>query len=80
MADKRKKKEKITFIDDGRTIADMSALPDRMSWAKHGTTSSIREIWRTYWSAVKMMFKPMLVVIGFLVVIFLIATIAFWIM
>lgn len=73
----KKKKEKIRYIDDGRTVADMSGVHDRMSWAKRGTTSSPREIWKTYWSAVKMMFLPMLVFIGCLGLIYLIITIIF---
>lgn len=78
---KKKKKEKITYIDDGRTIADMSNVSGSgMEWTKQGTTSSPKEIWDTYWSAVKMMFKPMLVVVGFLCVIFGIAALLFWIM
>ena len=80
MGEKKKKKEKITYVDDGRTIADMSGVPGGMQWAKKGTTSSPKEIWQTYWSAVKMMFKPMLVVIGFLTAIFGIAALVFWLM
>ena len=80
MAEKKRKKEKITYIDDGRTIADMSGISGRMHWTKQGTTSSPKEIWNTYWTAVRMMFKPMLVVIGFLTVIFGIAALAFWLM
>jgi len=77
----KKKKEKITYIDDGRTIADMSNVSrGGMEWTKHGTTSSPKEIWQTYWAAVRMMFKPMLVVIGFLVVIYVAATILFRVM
>ena len=79
MGDKKKKK-KITYIDDGRTIADMSGVSGGMRWTKQGTSSSPKEIWRTYWSAVRMMFRPMLVVIGFLVAIFGIAALAFWLM
>ncbi len=79
MGDK-KKREKITYIDDGRTIADMSNLPQRASWTKKGTTSSFKDIWRTYWQATKMMLKPTLVAVGFLVVIYLIVTIIFWLM
>ena len=75
-----KKREKITYIDDGRTIADMSNLPPRASWTKKGTTSSIKDIWRTYWQATKMMLKPTLIAVGFLVVIYLIVTIIFWLM
>ncbi len=65
---KKEKKEKIIYIDDGSTIADMSGVSGGKAWKKRGTVSSARDIWRTYWSAVRMMFKPMLVVIGFLLV------------
>ena len=76
----KKKKEKITYIDDGRSFADMSNVQGGFNFAKKGTTSSLKDIWDTYWMAVKMMFKPMLVVIGFLCVIFGIAALAFWLM
>lgn len=78
--DKKKKKEIITYIDDGRTIADMSGVTSNRKFSSTGTTSTPKEIWGTYWAAVKMMFKPMLVVIGFLAVIYLFAYIAFSIM
>ena len=80
MCEKKIKKEKITYIDDGRTIADMSNLPPRAQWTKQGTTSSFRDIWRTYWQSTKMMLKPMLIAVGFLVVVYLIMTIIFWLM
>lgn len=73
----KQKKQKVKYIDDGRTIADMSGLPQR-SWTKKGTTASPKEILSTYWSAVKMMFKPMLVVIAFLLLAYLIVTLIFW--
>ena len=76
----KKKKEKITYIDDGRSFADMSNVTGGFGRFGTGTTSSFKDIWETYWSAVKMMFKPMLVVIGFLCVIFGIAALAFLIM
>lgn len=76
----KNKKEKITYIDDGRTIADMSGIPSRIDWLSKGTTSSFKDIWRTYWSAVGMMIKPMLVVIGFLLAAFLIVSLIFWLM
>ncbi len=73
------KKEKIKYIDDGRTIADMSGVSNkRNNLSKRGTVSSPKEIWNTYWNAVKMMVRPMLVVIGFLCAIYLIITIIFW--
>lgn len=80
MKDKKEKKQKIIYIDDGRTIADMSNLPQRASWTRQGTSSSFKEIWRTYWLATKMMIKPTIIAIAFLVVIYLIVTIIFWLM
>jgi hypothetical protein len=77
---KKKKKDKITYIDDGRTIADMSGVTGNRKFSSTGTTSSPKEIWNTYWTAVRMMFKPMLVVIGFLVVLYVLAYLAFLIM
>ena len=79
----KKKKEKITYIDDGRSFADLSdvhGMGGDFKFSKTGTTSSPKEIWNTYWSAVKFMFKPMLVVVGFLCVLFALATIAFTLM
>ena len=68
-----KKKEKITYIDDGRTIADMSGVSG--GWTTSGRSrytppAPFREQWKTYWSAARMMFKPMLVVVGGMVVIY----------
>ena len=80
MSRNKEKKEKITYVDDGRTIADMSEVSGGIQWTRQGTSSSVKEIWRTYWSAVRMMFKPMLVVIGFLTVAFLIVSVIFWLM
>lgn len=75
MSDKKAKKEKVVYIDDGRTIADMSGLPPRRTdWFKKGTSSSFGDIWRTYWSAVRMMIRPMLVVLGFITAACLIMT------
>lgn len=80
MKEKKPQKEKIKYIDDGRTIADMSNVSGGEKWTKKGTTSTLREIWETYWCAVKMMFKPMLVVFGFILAVYLIITVIFWIM
>ena len=74
------KKEKIVYIDDGRTIADMSNVSGGRNWTKRGTASSFGDIWRTYWGAVRMMLKPTLVAVGFILVIFLIITLIFWLM
>ena len=79
----KKKKEKITYIDDGRTIADMSALSGgETSRPKScgGYTGSAKDKWNTYWGAVKMMFVPMLVMIGALILLYLLMYILFGIM
>lgn len=71
MADKKEKKPKIKYIDDGRTLADMSGLrgvDKRYTGAKGG----FREQARTYWNAVKLMFVPMMVTIGIISLAFLI--------
>ena len=66
-----KKKEKITYIDDGRTLADMSGLSSpRLTRNPIKPSPRAKEVWATYWNAVKMMFLPMLAVIGGLVVIY----------
>ncbi|MGM9602196.1 MAG: hypothetical protein ACI3W5_11545 [Faecousia sp.] len=67
-----KKKEKITYIDDDRTIADMSGvrggLP-KSSRNPYTPRASFKEQWQTYWSVVKLMLRPMLVVVvGILVI------------
>ena len=83
-----KKKEKITYIDDGRTIADMSAVGGARSRNTGktpserdkrpdprllpGGRSTMREQAQTYLDAVRTMFLPMLVVIGILCLAFLI--------
>lgn len=72
-----KKKEKITYIDDGRTIADMSGLGrkpstnDRYGYASR-SVSTWKEKLQTFFDAMKMMFLPTLVMVGFLCVLFLI--------
>ncbi len=69
-----KKKEKITYIDDGRTIADMSGVGGSRLTKRHPASPrpKAKDVWNTYWGAVKMMFVPMLVVITALIVIYMI--------
>jgi len=72
------KKEKITYIDDGRTIADMSGVTGGFSRKPYGSyRASFKEQWKTYWSAVKLMFVPMLAVMAALGMIYLILYAAF---
>ena len=90
MAKKEKKKrERTVWVDDGRTIADMSNLPQRGIGKSLSDAAPKREMseterqfyksqpkWReylaTYFAAVKMMFLPMLAVIGMISLAFLI--------
>ena len=70
-----KKKEKITYVDDGRTIADMSGVTGGRSYLSRPSYvpgPSFKQAWKTYWNAVRMMFLPMLAVIGIISIAFLI--------
>ena len=71
MAKEKKKKEKIRYIDDGRTLADMSGISgvDKKYVGPKGT---LKEQARTYWNTVKMMFIPMMVTIGIICLVYLI--------
>lgn len=69
----KKKKDKVRYIDDGRTIADMSGVGGARYTRRDGTPrASFKEQWRTYTAAVRMMFLPMLVVLGIICLAFLI--------
>lgn len=76
----KKKKEKIIYIDDGRTIADMSNVssPGRRKRVPGRPRASFKEQWSTYWGAVKMMLVPMLVIVGALILMYLIMSLIFW--
>ena len=75
---KKEKKEKTVYIDDGRTIADMSGVSGGLpEWTKQGTNSSVKDILRTYFSAVRMMLLPTLAIVGLLLVAFLIVSLIF---
>lgn len=69
-----KKKEKVKYIDDGRTIADMSGLRNRprLNSNPYRPPLKFKEVVKTYFSAVKMMFVPMLLVIVGICVIYMV--------
>ncbi len=77
----KKKKEKIVYIDDGSTIADMSGVgrkpvsrpvqPIHGGKQKRQPTTRAGSIWQTYKDAVRAMIGPMLITIGGISVIFL---------
>jgi hypothetical protein len=74
-----KKKDKITYVDDGRTLADLSAVSsgNRLSNRNpYRPAPKFKDVWATYWNAVKMMIKPMLVVIAAITVVYILAYVA----
>ena len=78
-----KKKEKIIYIDDGRTIADMSGVSGGFSSYKRPEwqpSPRFKEVWQTYWTAVKLMLRPMLVVVAGIGLIYLIMYVLFGLM
>ena len=58
---KNKKKQKNVYIDDGRTIVDMSSLSGTRPSGTAPVRSGWREKLRTYFESVKLMLLPMLV-------------------
>ncbi|MBQ8310473.1 MAG: hypothetical protein IJX80_05615 [Clostridia bacterium] len=79
----KKKKEKPIYVDDGSTVADMSSLTGKPSAGegkgeRNGSgkrsvpRSAMRDQLRTFTDAQKMMFLPMLAVLGILALAFLI--------
>ena len=67
------KKDKPTYVDDGRPLADMSGIDaglGRFFRSEGPSTGSFRDRWNTYWSAVRMMLLPMLVFGGGLALIY----------
>lgn len=72
----KKKREKITYVDDGRTVADMSFTrgadggSSRESKAP-APASSWKEKLRTYFESVKVMILPMLITMALIGVAFL---------
>ena len=69
-----KKKEKVIYVDDGSTVADMSGVsgPRLGNRNPYKPAPSAKEVWKTYWNAVKMMIGPMITVICALGVIYMI--------
>ena len=63
----KKKKEKVVYVDDGSTIADMSHVSGPRLGRRHPAAPhpKAKDVWNTYWNAVKMMFTPMLVIPNF---------------
>ena len=72
----KSKKKKTTYVDDGRTIVDMSDVnglrkkrTDKLEPLDR-PDSSFKAQWNTYWRTVKAMFLPMLIVLGIICIAF----------
>ncbi len=75
MSKGKKKKNKTVYIDDGRTIADMSGVGGRKyssSDPSFGKNASFKDKARTFFTAMKMNVAPMLVMMGAITAVFLI--------
>ena len=75
---KKKKKEKVKYYDDGRTIADMSLVGGRKEFQTDDKNfvrprSTLKEIGKTYIKAVKSMIIPMFIALGALTIVFFFA-------
>lgn len=76
----KKKKEKIVYIDDGSTVADMSGVgrkplgqptqPVHGGRQKRRPTTRAGSAWETYKAAVRSMIGPMLITLGGITVVF----------
>ncbi len=79
MKNKKQKKEKIKYIDDGSSFTDMSSVSGKGVYSSHSyrPRSSLKEQFRTYIDACKMMFLPMLAVMGCICILFLILWLIF---
>lgn len=80
----KKKKEKIIYVDDGRTIADMSGISRRGYTPgpnQYGRPSRyhapLKEQLRTFFDAMGFMLLPTLAMVGLLIVVFLIMYLIF---
>ena len=72
---KKDKKSKPIYVDDGSTIADMSGVRRSGTPRSHSSSrprATFKEQFRTYIDAVRMMFLPMLAVLGIIALAFLI--------
>ena len=65
-------KKKTVYIDDGRTLADMSVLGGgKKNAPKKEGGNSFKEQFKTFTDAQKAMFLPMLAVLGIIAIAFL---------
>lgn len=69
---KKKNRKKVTYVDDGSTIADMSMLGGRKDKGGMKMPSTLSDRTKTFFGAMKMMIGPMFVAITIIGATFLI--------
>lgn len=72
----KKKREKVVYVDDGSTIADMSGVRGGFSQPRRRESrprASLKEQLRTYWAATKLMLLPTLIAAAGMLLIYVIA-------
>ena len=77
----KKKKEKIVYIDDGRSLADLSGVQGGFTPKTRPLgrpRASIKEQLGTFFCAMRMTFLPMLAVVGGLILLYLLLWLIFW--
>lgn len=76
---KKKKKDRITYYDDGSTVSDMSAITGTGKGRNLNIDDdgSFKARFKTYTKAVKKMFVPMLVTMGAICIVFLLLYLIF---
>lgn len=67
---KKKKKEKVVYIDDGSTVADMSGT--RKPNQQYKRVSTAKEKWATFFGVMKKMIIPMLATLAAFSLVYLI--------
>lgn len=72
MAKDKKKKEKVIYYDDGRTVADMSNLPRKSLNFKEGDSPSydFKSKAQTFFGAIRLMLVPTVAVVCVLGIIY----------
>ena len=75
MGKNKKKKEKITYVDDGSTVADMSSVGKKKDSRGDGARShykgGFRDQFKTFTDAQRAMLMPMLVTLAIIAIAFL---------
>ena len=72
---KKRNKQKTVYVDNGATISNMSNVRSGFFSQRKAPApyrAPLKEQWATYLSAVRMMFVPMLVMLGIIALAFLI--------